>query len=285
MRWDPREYLRFSDERGRPFRDLLDRVPASAPSYVVDLGCGPGNLTATLSDRWPEADVVGVDSSAEMIRQAREECGGHDTTVPRPRFVEGDLRSWRPEGPVDVLVSNATLQWVPGHVDLLDDLVAAVRAGGWFAFQVPGNFGESSHTELAAVRDSARWRDRLAGAGLVQPWVAEPEVYLERLAPYAASLDVWETTYLQVLDGEDAVLAWVRGTALRPILSELDDGEQGEFLEEYGARLRAAYPRRPFGTVLPYRRIFVVAQIGSAPIEQAELPRALAAARGVGPGA
>jgi trans-aconitate 2-methyltransferase len=264
MKWDPAEYLRFSDERRRPFMDLLARVPTTAPAYVVDLGCGPGNLTQTLADRWPDADVVGVDSSAEMIRRARAEHGD-ETRARRLTFVEADVRGFSPERPVDVLVSNATLQWVPGHVELLDDLVAIVRPGGWFAFQVPGNFGEPSHTELAAVRDSPRWRDRLAGAELAQPWVAEPAVYLERLAPYAVSLDVWETTYVQVLDGEDAVLRWVRGTALRPVLSELDEAEQAEFLEDYGARLRVAYPRRAFGTVLPYRRIFAVARTPLTP--------------------
>jgi trans-aconitate 2-methyltransferase len=264
MKWDPQEYLRFSDERRRPFMDLLARVPATGPAYVVDLGCGPGNLTATLADRWPDSDVVGVDSSAEMIRQARDEHGDDDTSARRLTFLEADVRAWRPERPVDVLVSNATFQWVPGHVELLGDLVGVVRPGGWLAFQVPGNFGEPSHTELAAVCDSARWSDRLAGARLAWPWVAEPALYLERLAPYAAGLDVWETTYVQVLDGEDAVLRWVRGTALRPVLSELDEAEQAEFLQEYGARLRAAYPRRAFGTVLPYRRIFAVAQIGPA---------------------
>jgi trans-aconitate 2-methyltransferase len=265
MKWHPQEYLHFSDERGRPFRDLLDRVSAAAPGYVVDLGCGPGNLTVTLADRWPDADVVGVDSSAEMIRRAREEHIDDESCAHRLKFVEADVRAFRPERPVDVLVSNATFQWVPGHVELLDDLVGAVRPGGWFAFQVPGNFSEPSHTELAAVSDSPRWRDRLAGADLARPWVAEPAVYLERLAPYAASLDVWETTYLQVLHGEDAVLRWVRGTALRPVLSELDEAEQAEFLEDYGRRLRVAYPPRAFGTVLPYRRIFAVAQISAAP--------------------
>lgn len=261
MRWDPQEYLRFSDERGRPFSDLLARVPAAAPAYVVDLGCGPGNLTATLAERWPDADIDGVDSSAEMIQRAHGQYGDDGARPGRLRFIEADLRTWRPERPVDVLVSNATLQWVPGHLDLLDDLVAAVGKGGWLAFQVPGNFGARSHTELAAVRDSPRWRDRLAGADLARPWVAEPDVYLQQLARHATRLDVWETTYFQVLDGEDAVLRWVRGTALRPVLSELNTVEQAEFLEEYGARLRTAYPRLEFGTLLPYRRIFIVAQI------------------------
>jgi trans-aconitate 2-methyltransferase len=265
MKWDPQEYLRFSDERGRTFRDLLARVPVSEPGYVIDLGCGPGNLTATLADRWPGAAVVGVDSSAEMIHRANSQYGddGDGSRAERLSFVAEDLRTWRPERPVDVLVSNATLQWVPGHLDLLDDLAGAVRPGGWFAFQVPGNFGEPSHTELAAVRDSDRWRDRLAGADLARPWVAEPDVYLERLEAHSVRVDVWETTYLQVLVGEDAVLRWMQGTGLRPVLSELDEAEQQEFLEQYGARLRAAYPQRAFGTVLPYRRIFAVAEIGA----------------------
>jgi trans-aconitate 2-methyltransferase len=261
MRWDPQQYLRFSDERGRPFTDLLARVPETAPGYVVDLGCGPGNLTATLADRWPDAEIVGVDSSAQMISQAHEEFG--DSPARRLSFVEADLRGWRPARPVDVLVSNATFQWVPWHLELLADLAGEVRPGGWFAFQVPGNFGEPSHTELAAVRDSPRWRDRFAGVAVARPWVAEPADYLERLVPHAATVDVWETTYVQVLQGEDAVLQWMRGTGLRPVLSELDEAEQVEFLEEYGARLRAAYPQRAFGTVLPYRRIFVVAQIAT----------------------
>jgi trans-aconitate 2-methyltransferase len=258
MRWDPQQYLRFSDERGRPFADLLARVPETAPGYVVDLGSGTGNLTATLADRWPDADVVGVDNSAPMISRARDEFG--DETG-RLSFVEADLRGWRPARLVDVLISNATLQWVPGHLELLVDLAGEVRPGGWFAFQVPGNFGEPSHTELAGVRDSPRWRDRFAGVAVARPWVAEPADYLERLVSHAATIDVWETTYVQVLQGDDAVLHWMRGTGLRPVLSELDDEEQTEFLEEYGARLRAAYPPREFGTVLPYRRIFVVAQI------------------------
>jgi trans-aconitate 2-methyltransferase len=263
MEWDPQEYLRFSDERGRPFRDLLARVGATAPGYVVDLGSGPGNLTATLADRWPDAEVLGLDSSAAMIQQATKGETDGSTRPRRLSFIEADLATWRPERPVDVLISNATLQWIPGHLDLLNDLVGAVRAGGWFAFQVPGNFGEPSHTELAAVCALPRWRERLAGADLARPWVAEPDDYLGRLAPHASHLDVWETTYFQVLGGEDAVLRWVRGTALRPVLSELDEAEQAEFLEDYGARLRAAYPQQAFGTVLPYRRIFAVAQIAA----------------------
>lgn len=258
--WDPAEYLRFAGHRGRPFAELLARVPAEQPATVVDLGCGPGNMTVTLGERWPEAVVEGVDSSPQMIEQARAEHGGTDGRV---RFTLADLREWSPAAPVDVVLSNATFQWVPGHLDLLPDLVAGIRPGGWFAFQVPGNFSEPSHTELAAVQAGPRWRDRLAGVDLATPWSAEPADYLERLEPLATSVDVWETTYLQVLAGEDAVLRWIAGSALRPVLDVLDEQERADFTAEYGARLRAAYPQHDYGTVLPYRRIFAVAQIGS----------------------
>jgi trans-aconitate 2-methyltransferase len=258
--WDPAEYLRFAGHRGRPFVDLLARVDAAAPSSVVDLGCGPGNLTVTLAERWPTAQVEGVDSSDAMIERAQAEHGA--AAGGRVRFAVGDLREWSPRAPVDVLVSNATFQWVRGHLDLLPRLVGAVRPGGWFAFQVPGNFAEPSHTELAAVRDLPRWRERLHGVDLATPWVAEPAAYLELLLSLGASADVWEATYLQVLPGEDAVLRWISGTALRPVLEILDEAERSEFTAEYGARLREAYPQQPYGTVLPYRRIFAVARMG-----------------------
>lgn len=252
MRWDPTEYLRFADERGRPFVDLLARVRATDPSYVVDLGCGPGNLTRGLVDRWPTAVVEGVDSSPEMIERAQKEAVDHLS------FVIGDVRDWAPDRPVDVLTCNATLQWVPGHLDLLPRLVDMLAVGGWLAFQVPGNFTEPAHAELARLKTSERWRSRL-GTGLAEPSVAQPSDYLRRLAGLGCGVDVWETTYLQVLTGEDAVLRWMRGTALRPVLSALGEAECEEFVAEYGERLRAAYPPEPFGTVLPYRRIFVVA--------------------------
>jgi trans-aconitate 2-methyltransferase len=261
VKWDPAQYLQFAAERGRPFLDLLSRVGLTegiTPAYVVDLGCGPGNLTAGLAQRWPGADIEGVDSSAEMIEQAQAEHAGG-----RVRFRLGDVREWAPSRPVDVVTCNATLQWVPGHLDLLERLVGFVAAGGWFAFQVPGNFGEPNHTELAALRTSDRWRPAFAGSDLAVPAVEEPVTYLRRLSDLGCRVDVWETTYLQLLQvppGENAVLEWMKSTGLRPVLSVLDEGEREGFLAEYGERLRAAYPEEPFGTVLPFRRIFVVAQ-------------------------
>jgi trans-aconitate 2-methyltransferase len=256
MRWDPAEYLRFADERGRPFHDLVARIDAEAPATVVDLGCGPGNLTATLADRWPDAQVEGVDSSPEMIEQARELV---TSATPRLRFTLADVREWAPEAPVDVLVSNATLQWVPRHVELLPELLGYVAPSGWLAFQVPGNFDQPSHTEIAAVRATERWRDALP-ADLPAPAVEEPIDYVRALSELGCVVAAWETTYLQILPGEDAVLHWLAGTALRPVFSVLSEADQEEFLADVRPRLRSAYPQEPFGTVLPYRRIFVVAR-------------------------
>jgi trans-aconitate 2-methyltransferase len=259
MRWDPTEYLTFGDERGRPFRDLMSRVPVDDPHVVVDLGCGPGNLTRELAQRWPDADVEGVDSSAEMVQRAKA-----DGDTLRLRFTQADLREWQPERQVDVLTCNATLQWVPGHLRLLPRLLTGVRPGGWFAFQVPGNFDEPSHTAIAELYESPRWRERLAGVALERPRSEEPETYLEALAAQGCAADVWETTYLQVLQGEDAIVRWMTGTALRPVLGVLDEREQKEFLDDYRSLVASHYPKREYGTVLPYRRIFAVAQRGAA---------------------
>jgi trans-aconitate 2-methyltransferase len=255
MRWDPGEYLRFADERARPFVDLLARVRAEDPKVVVDLGCGPGNLTASLADRWPDAAVEGIDSSPEMVERANV-----DHAAGRVRFVVGDLTEWTPREPVDVLTCNATLQWVPGHLDLLPRMLTSVRPGGWFAFQVPGNFGEPTHTSIADVMASPRWAQRLADVELASPASEEPAAYLDVLSAHATVVDVWETTYLQVLDGEDAVVSWLRGTGLRPVLGALDDLEHEEFLADFRELVAPHYPRRAYGTVLPYRRIFAVAQ-------------------------
>jgi trans-aconitate 2-methyltransferase len=252
VRWDPEQYLRFADERGRPFHDLLARVGATDPRLVADLGCGAGNLTRELAERWPEADVEGVDDSPDMLDRARAEVGD------RVRLTLADVRDWEPAVPVDLVVSNATLQWVPDHLPLLDRLAGFLAPDGWLAVQVPGNFGEPSHTLLRELAAAAPWRERLTGVRW--PAVEEPPTYLARLAALGLRVDVWETTYLQLLAGEDAVLQWMRGTGLRPVLSALTDDERAAFESAYADRLRRAYPRQAYGTVLPYRRIFVVAR-------------------------
>ena len=252
--WDPPTYLRFSGERARPFADLLGRVRAAAPQKVVDMGCGTGALTASLAQRWPGADVTGVDSSPEMLAAAAEHA------VPgRVRFVAGDVRDWAPGGPVDVVVSNAVLHWVPGHERLLREWASWLAPGGELAVQVPGNFRAPTHAALTALCRSPRWAPLLADVAPDPDAVLDPAGYLDVLTGSGLAADVWETTYLHVLTGADPVLGWVRSTVLRPVLARLDGPEAAELTAAYAAALREAYPPRPDGTtVLPFRRVFAV---------------------------
>lgn len=249
--WDPAQYLRFGDDRSRPFFDLVARVGAAAPSSVIDLGCGPGTLTATLLERWPDAHVVGVDSSPAMIEAAAPLAGAH------LEFVLGDVASWTPPGPVDVVVTNALLQWVPGHEQLLGAIAGWLRPDGWLAVQVPGNFTSPSHVAIADLAASPHWRDRI-GDRVQRAASLDPVRYATLLLDAGLEVDAWETTYVHVLQGEDPVLEWVRGTALRPILSTLPQPEAEEFCAELAGILRAAYPPTAHGTPFPFRRVFAV---------------------------
>jgi trans-aconitate 2-methyltransferase len=250
--WDPERYLTYADERGRPFVELVARVGAEAPGAVVDLGCGPGNLTTLLRERWPEADIRGIDASPEMIEKAR-------AVGPSITFEVADLRTWVEEvDPVDVLVSNATLQWVPGHLELLPALVSRVRPGGWLAFQVPGNFDEPSHTIRRDLAAEAPYAEHTRG--VAAPSSHDPADYLEALAALGCRVDAWETTYLHVLTGDDPVFTWVSGTGARPTLQALPDDLRPAFEEEFRRRLRAAYPKQDGRVILPFRRVFVVAE-------------------------
>ncbi len=251
--WDPTSYLQFADERGRPFIDLTARIVADEPHRVADLGCGPGNLTALLAVRWPDAEIEGVDASPAMIARAQE----HATD--RLGFAVGDLREWRPAASLDVIVSNATLQWVPDHRDLLPRLLGFLNPGGWLAFQVPGNFDQPSHRilhDLAGQPPYAEWT-----GGLERPAAYGPEVYLADLAGLGCQVQAWETTYLHVLDGPDPVFRWISATGARPVLGALPDGVRQEFEATYKRQLIKAYPPQSFGTVLPYRRVFAVARL------------------------
>ncbi len=251
QRWDPERYLTYAGERGRPFTELLGRIAARDPRSVVDLGCGPGNLTGLLGQRWPGAEVTGVDSSPEMIDSARAQGDGVSYTL-------ADLREWSPAEPVDVLVSNAALQWVPGHLDLLPRLLSCLRPGGWFGFQVPGNFDEPSHTIRRDLESEAPYA--VQTVGVARPAAHDAETYLRAVQPLASAVDTWETTYLHVLRGADPVFDWISGTSLRPTLQALDDQLRPRFEAELKARLRAAYPEEGHGVVLPFRRVFVVLQ-------------------------
>jgi trans-aconitate 2-methyltransferase len=251
--WDPAQYGRFAAERGRPFLDLIARIDAGSPRRVVDAGCGPGNLTELLADRWPDARVEGFDSSAEMIEAARARNGKSDYRIQ-------DVVSWQLPDDVDVVVSNAVLQWVPTHRDLLRRWSAELPEGGWLAVQMPGNFGSPSHQLLRELVARPAWARVLGPDILRHDDVGTPESYAGLLLDAGLRADVWETTYLHVLQGRDAVLEWMRGTGLRPVLGALPPGDVEAFTAEYAAELRRAFPTGAHGTLLPFRRIFAVAR-------------------------
>lgn len=255
--WDPRQYSRFGDERSRPFFELVRRIAAVDAKTVVDLGCGPGNLTAALAERFVGAHIIGVDNDVAMLRAAAAHTGD------RVRFEAGDLATWAPEQPVDVLVSNAALQWDLDHLARLPSLLRHVAPGGWFAFQVPGNLDDPHHQAIRALRRREPWAAIPAMTAIPErTHVSRPAVeYLDVLAREGCRVDAWETTYVHVLSGPNPVLEWVKGTALRPVLDALpDDESRVAFCDELAVLLGEAYPSQPYGTPFPFRRVFVVAQ-------------------------
>ncbi|MET9113751.1 trans-aconitate 2-methyltransferase [Streptomyces longwoodensis] len=261
--WDPAQYLRHAGHRARPFTDLLARAPGlpGDPPRIADLGCGPGNVTALLADRWPTAHITGYDNSPAMLDQAQAHAG------PTPGggrldFAPADATAWTPAEPYDLIVSNAALQWVPGHLDAFPAWLAGLAPGGTFAFQVPHNLDAPLHALMRELAATPRWKDRLGHVLRAGDSVHAPGVYLDRLARLGCATDVWETTYHHVLTGEDPVLDWVKGTGLRPALTALadDPAAREAFVAEYRDLLRTAYPSSPYGTVLPFRRLFAVAR-------------------------
>jgi trans-aconitate 2-methyltransferase len=253
MDWDPQKYVEFSDYRSVPFFDLTSRIGGPEPRLVVDLGCGPGHLTASLARRWPGARVVGVDSSAGMVRKARQV-----QDEPNLEFAEGDIAGWTPPAGLDVLVSNAALQWVPGHLELIRSWLRQLKSGAWLAVQVPDNFQAPSHALMRGLAGSPRWSGRLEGVLRHDNAVGSVRDYLELLLEGGCTAEAWTTVYEHVLHGEDPVLEWVRGAALRPVLDALAGDEAREFEAEYARMLREAYPATPYGTVYSFRRIFAV---------------------------
>jgi trans-aconitate 2-methyltransferase len=253
--WDPTVYRRFGTERSRPFFDLVAQIGAEKPRAVVDLGCGPGELTAALADCWPGARVTGVDSSPEMIARA----AALDTRV---NFQLSDLRDWHPGPDVDVLVTNAALQWVPGHRELLDPWIGELPGGAWLAMQVPGNFDAPSHRALREVARSAPFAATLGEVVREAP-VDDAAGYATRLTGLGAAVDAWETTYVHLLPLDDSrehpVLRWMEGTALRPVKALLDAGAWPAFRDALAAKLADAYPTRNDVVPFPFRRVFLVA--------------------------
>lgn len=256
--WDPARYARFSDHRLRPALELLDRVPLAAPRLVYDLGCGTGEVTQIMAQRWPDAHVTGVDNSPEMLAKARS----LDDSI---TWTEADIADWQPAELPDLIYSNATLQWLAGHDTLFPRLMGLLAPGGCLAVQMPQSWPLPSHRLM---------RETLAHGGpdgspigpptlreaLGHVWVHPVSQYFDLLAPMSQAIDAWETEYVQVLQGNDPVLEWVSATGLRPVLNGLDDADRELFLARYSAALLEAYPRRSNGqTLYPFRRLFIVA--------------------------
>lgn len=255
--WDPQQYQRFSSERSRPFFDLLARTPTNDVRAAADLGCGPGNLTRTLVDRWPEATVWGVDSSPDMLAEAERQA-----VHPRLHFIQADLADWRPKQALDCIVSNAAIQWVPDHERVLAHLLNILAPGGVLAVQMPNNFDEAAHKLLAEIVRQEPWVSAI-GHWQERYFVQTAGWYAETLHRLGyVEVDVWETIYYHLLQGPDAVLEWMKGTALRPVFTRLAAEQQGPFLAAYGTKLREAYLERAHGTILPFRRLFFVARRG-----------------------
>jgi trans-aconitate 2-methyltransferase len=262
MSWDPEQYLKYSGERLRPALDLLARIDVKAPRTVADLGCGAGNVTRILADRWPDARVIGLDSSAPMLAQARVSTAAGGSI----EFREAELAAWAtsPEPrSIDVVFSNAALHWLDDHATLFPRLLEAVAPGGVLAVQMPSNFQSPAHVELRATAENARWRRQVGRLVRADP-VAPVAQYFDWVAPLAETVDAWTTEYLHVLPGaeggEHPVVAWTKGSALTPFIAALAPDEGRAFIADYAARVTRAYPLRADGRVLyPFRRIFVVA--------------------------
>jgi len=248
-------YLSFADHRGRPFFDLLNRVGAGEPRRVVDLGCGPGNLTLTLAQRWPGAVIEALDSSVEMVEAAR--VRGVDAAI-------GDVNTWVPARDTDVIITNAVLQWVAGHTDLLVRWAGQLPVGAWIAMQVPGNFDAPSHRAVREVAARPEFSDALSGMRFRQDLLVQtPAEYADVMTQAGCAVDAWETTYIHELSGETPVLNWIEGTALMEVKARLDEDGWQEYRRQIIPLLAEAYPMRPDGrTYFPFRRVFLVARVG-----------------------
>ena len=251
--WDADLYLRFGSERTRPALDLLAHIDLENPRRIVDVGCGPGNSTALLHERWPDADITGLDSSAEMLAKAAK-------THPQWKWIRADAATWTPPGPFDLIFSNAALHWVPNHAEVLPRYLRQVSQPGALALQMPVHFQSPLHQHILEIARDPIWEQRTRQAAQAIK-VERPSFYYDLLQPLTARLDLWETEYLHILDDPQAILDWIRGTGLRPFLEALESDEQrSQFEERLLAGVSQAYPRQKDGRVLfPFRRLFLVA--------------------------
>ena len=251
--WSAEQYLKFEDERTRPSRDLLAQIPLSDPRKIVDIGCGPGNSTELLVKRWPDATVIGIDTSADMLRQARER-------LPKQTFIETNVAHWVPPEGTDVLFANAIFQWVPSHLKQLQRLLDKLGTGCVLAVQLPDSLNEPAHVLMREVARQGPWAGQLSEKARVRDDLPTAGAYYDALSPLCARIEIWHTIYNHVLDDPAAIVEWVKGTGLRPFLEMLETPERKEYLAEYTARVAAAYLPQADGKVLfRFPRIFILA--------------------------
>jgi trans-aconitate 2-methyltransferase len=253
MSWSAAQYVKFEQERTRPVRDLVARIPNIEIASAADIGCGPGNSTEVLRERYPGGRIIGLDSSSDMIEAARKR-------LPDIAFEVADIRDWRPKAPLDVILANAVLQWIPDHEALFPALMAQLGAGGTLAVQMPDNLDEPSHRLMGEVASHGTWAGKLEHAAAARAARRPPSWYSQLLRPHASHVDIWRTTYFHPLAGAHAIVEWLKGTGLRPFLDPLETSERGAFLARYEDAIAKAYPAETDGTVLlPFPRLFVVA--------------------------
>jgi len=252
MSWDPRQYERFKAERARPFLDLLARIPDGRYAAIADLGCGTAELTRRVKDRWPAARVFGIDTSKAMLEKAR-------AAGPGIELVDADLAAWEPPVPLDLVVSNAAIHWIPDQTALMGRLVANLAPGGLLAVQAPNNRGEAAYLRLAELLAEPPWPERLAVAA-PQPGIEAPSWYVDALHALGCDVSLWETTYNHQLPDAAAIVEWMKGTTLRPVLDVLTESEAADFLAELARRIAPAYPATADGVTFPFRRLFFVAR-------------------------
>ena len=249
--WDPSQYLKYERQRIRPAIDLLARIEIKQPKFVYDLGCGPGNSTQLLSERWGQAHITGVDSSLEMLDRAAQDIKG-------PNWEEADLKTWSPNKQADLLFSNAALHWLDDHDQLIPRLVKFLNPEGVLAIQMPGNYASPSH--LLILEAVKPWINKIEKRLRLNP-VEELSFYYDLLTPIVSNLDLWETVYIQKLEGKNAVAEWLKGSALKPLLDSLNYEDAKSFFNAYSSCTQKAYPQRTDGiTLYPFRRVFIVAK-------------------------
>ncbi|MEG1121898.1 MAG: trans-aconitate 2-methyltransferase [Citrobacter sp.] len=246
--WSPTLYLQFGSERSRPAAELLGRVALENVRTVADLGCGPGNSTALLHHRWPLAKITGVDSSPNMLNEAR-------VALPNCHFVEADIGAFEVEQPLDLLYANASLQWVPDHYELFPHLVSQLKRNGVLAVQMPDNWLEPTHVLMREVAYERGYPDR-GRAPL--PGV---HAYYDILTEAGCDVDIWRTTYYHIMDSHQSIIDWVSATGLRPWLQDLSESEQRNYLARYHELLQEQYPLQENGKILlAFPRLFIVAK-------------------------